>query len=90
MVSELFQSESENSLSAEKLLPYIEDWGDRIHTLATNDEALKAYLSDIKAITTEIEKEEFNERIQRDLVIPQDNTAVHKNIPFELMRFQPK
>ena len=37
-----------------------------------------------------IEKEEFNERIQRDLVIPQDNTAVHKNIPFELMRFQPK
>lgn len=90
MVSELFQSESENSLSAEKLLPYIEDWGDRIHTLATNEEALKAYLSDIKAITTEMEKEEFNERIQRDLVIPQDNTAVHKNIPFELMRFQPK
>lgn len=90
MVSELFESESENSLSAEKLLPYIEDWNDRIHTLATDDNALKEYLSGIKTIADAASKEEFNERIQRELIIPQDNTAVRQYVPFELMRFQPK
>ncbi len=91
MVSELFESESINALSAEELLPYIEDWNERTHTLATDEEALNAYLAYIKNIADELAKQEFNERIQKDLLMPQDNTAIHQNnVTFEWMMLQSK
>lgn len=88
MVAELLENEGPNSLSAEYLISYIEDWNNRLETLLNNPKAMDQYLSSIKEINTALNKsaeEDFNNRIHKDLVMPQDNTAIHKNIPAEFL-----
>ena len=91
MLQELFENESDNSLSAEKLLPYIEEWTERMHVLATDNNARQAYLDDIKRINSAAvtqNRQDFNERLRRDLTIPADNTRVERYIPVDLIRFK--
>ncbi len=91
MIAELFESESNNSLSAEKLLPYAEEWSARMHTLATNDQARKDYIGGLKRVYQNAlnqDKVNFNRQIRRDLTLPADNTRVERQIPAEFIRFK--
>lgn len=91
MLAELFESESNNSLSAEKLLPYAEEWSARMHTLATNNQARKDYIGGLKRVYQNAlnqDKVNFNRQIKRDLTLPADNTRVERQIHAELIRFK--
>lgn len=91
MLAELFENESGNSLSAEKLLPYIEEWSGRMHTLATNDQARKDYIAGLRRAYQNAlnqDKANFDRQIKRDLTLPADKTRVERQIPAELIRFK--
>ena len=91
MLAELFESESNNSLSAEKLLPYAEEWSARMHTLATNNQARKDYIGGLKRVYQNAlnqDKVNFNRQIKRDLTLPADNTRVERQIHAEFIRFK--
>lgn len=91
MLAELFENESNNSLSAENLLPYIEEWSERMHTLATNDQVRKDYIAGLKRVYQNAlnqDRLDFNRQIKRDLTLPADKTRVEKKIPSELIRFK--
>lgn len=91
MLAELFESESNNSLSAEKLLPYAEEWSARMHTLATNNQARTDYIGGLKRVYQNAlnqDKVNFNRQIKRDLTLPADNTRVERQIHAEFIRFK--
>lgn len=88
MLIELFENESNNSLSAEKLLSYIEEWSGRMHTLAANDQARKDYIAGLRRAYQNAlnqDKANFNRQIKRNLTLPADKTRVERQIPAELM-----
>lgn len=91
MLAELFESESNNSLSAEILLPYAEEWSAHMHTLAANGQARKDYITGLKRVYQNAlhqDKVNFNRQIKRDLTLPADNTRVERQIPAEFIRFK--
>ncbi len=91
MIVELFENKSNNSLSAEKLLPYVEEWSGRMNTLATNDQARKDYINGLRRAYQNAlnqDKVNFNRQIKRDLTLPADNTRVERQIPPDLIRFK--
>lgn len=85
MVKELFYNESNNSLSSENMLPYIEEWNNRMHSLATNGKEQQNYIKGLKFIKRGAAQKDLNEKIKRDLTIPADNTRVERRyIPMDL------